>query len=87
MFFADITVAGPNAWDYIVSDQHPVSNYVQLVETHVDSKSMAEWQKKARQAGPRLLGNPARPSGHPVQAGFKHRSNEGGEWMLAQGHR
>eukprot|EP00959_Pyramimonas_sp_CCMP1952_P275666 5762432-Pyramimonas_sp.AAC.1 len=87
MFFANITVAGPKAWDYIVSDQHPVFNYVQLVETHVDSNSMGEWQKKARQAGLRLLGNPARPNGFPVQAGFEHRSNEGGEWTLAQGHR
>eukprot|EP00959_Pyramimonas_sp_CCMP1952_P334523 7005608-Pyramimonas_sp.AAC.1 len=65
MFFANITVAGPKAWGYIVSDQHPAFNYTQLVETHVGSKGMAEWQKKARHAGLRLLGNPVRPNGHP----------------------
>eukprot|EP00959_Pyramimonas_sp_CCMP1952_P288265 6027702-Pyramimonas_sp.AAC.1 len=54
----------------------------------MDASGFAEWDGKAREAKLRLLANPARPSGRGgASSGQAHRANEGGEWLLAQGHR
>ena len=77
---------GEVAWTYLdaVASAH---EFIGIAETHVPESQLRKWDARARGAGLRLMANPARPSGRHKTDAFKDRANEGGEWILAQGHR
>ncbi|CAK0828256.1 unnamed protein product [Prorocentrum cordatum] len=77
--------AANQAWDFVSTQPH---HHMGLVQAHMDADGLAEWGDKARETTVRLLANPAGPSGRGAASSRQaRRTNGGGEWLLAQGHR
>eukprot|EP00959_Pyramimonas_sp_CCMP1952_P286039 5981072-Pyramimonas_sp.AAC.1 len=58
-----------------------------MVETHAGCHSSAQWTRKSRSMRWTYLDNAARSTGRGTSAAGVAKANEGGEVLLAPGHR
>eukprot|EP00959_Pyramimonas_sp_CCMP1952_P362224 7586179-Pyramimonas_sp.AAC.1 len=77
---------GDKAWEHVCS-QSKSHDYLAVVESHVPSCDVGKWTAKARGSALKLFANGARPKAGKACASQVERANEGGEWLLARGHR